>query len=231
MSTAAHANTITKTFDAAARKLELKNGSGNIKVNASNDGKTQVSANPIKVDKNCRIIMEQEGDTLNVMATHEGTSSGDCKVDFTIDLPKAVDVKLSMGSGSASFKGIKGDFIYATGSGDIEYEGEVSRIEGSSGSADVRVKGLLGSGAVTTGSGSLHFTYIMPPVRGALSIKSGSGDVTIALPGESKIKTGFRAGSGELSNAFTETADAGFVIQSKSGSGDLKIIKANRDAT
>jgi hypothetical protein len=222
----AHAETVTKSFDSTPiKKLIVSNGSGKVSISTSGSAKASASANKIKVDENCVIVMEQNDTTLKVATEAKGVMSNDCEVDFDIQVPQLVDLEIKTGSGKATVKDTKGKLSYRTGSGGLDFVGEATEVDGAAGSADVSIKGLLGNGELKSGSGDINIVYAQVPTGAKLDIRSGSGDATVSLPEASKPKVNRKSGSGKLTNAFTTVADAGISINSKSGSGDLKIIK------
>lgn len=222
----AQAETVTKNFDSPqVKKLVVSNGSGKVTISTSQSGKSVAAADKIKVDETCVIVMEQEGTTLKVSTEAKGLIKKECEVNFDIQVPQLVDLDIKTGSGKATVKDTKGKLSYRTGSGGLDFTGEATEVNGAAGSADVSIKGLVGNGELKSGSGDINVIYTQVPTGAKLDIKSGSGDATVSLPEASKPKVSQKSGSGKLTNAFTSVADAGITIDSKSGSGDLKIIK------
>ena len=206
------------------KQLNLRNGSGSINVSTSDSAKMTVRANKVHVGPSCVLAIEKTGSTLVVEAKNK--NSGRCEVHFNISLPREVSIDLKSGSGSVQVQGTKGPISYRTGSGNVDLDGEINRLEGRSGSGSINVKGLTGGADLQAGSGNISIVYPKKPENGELHLKMGSGNTIVFLPAHTKVKTSFKAGSGQLLNELGDTHDAKFTISVKTGSGNLAIKKS-----
>jgi DUF4097 and DUF4098 domain-containing protein YvlB len=229
LASAAFAETESKQFDAATIKVvEIANGEGSVTLNAGAVAK--VDAEKVKFGKDCELTLAQEGERLVVKVEHKkslfSSLRGDCEVNLTVTVPASVDTKLRVGSGDAKLAGLKGAVAFESGSGDVAIDGEIAKLEGKTGSGEVTVKGLTaGDVDVKVGSGEIDLAWLKAPSEGKVSLTAGSGDVTVRLPADAKVRTHLRAGSGTVSNELGETADAKLDISATIGSGDLAIKK------
>lgn len=225
-------------------KLELRNTSGNSRVEASTDGKAYVSATKIDASSSCSVKMNREGHLL-VVKVHQGGLffTGSCKVDLVVKVPESLALNVRSGSGDISVQGTKGEIDFRTGSGSAELNVETAKLIGrlgsgaakvsgsigdadvKSGSGDIELSGLRGDARVDTGSGDMRLAFSAVPEKGRLEIRTGSGDATVSLPATTKVLTSFKSGSGKIYNELGDSPDAPFVISAKSGSGDLSIKK------
>lgn len=203
----------------------VENTSGKVIVSSVDGAKSTVAATKNKFSDKCKMTIDRSGNKLviKVEKTSSFFSTEECDVDFQINVAKTVDLDLAVGSGNLTVKGIQGDLVFKVGSGDIFADGAFKKIDGKSGSGKVAIKGLTGGGELKTGSGEIDLTYAVSSLKGELDLKTGSGDVTIMFPKGTKIKTSYKAGSGEMSNELGDNPKAAFKVSMKAGSGDLKI--------
>lgn len=178
------------------KSLVIKNGQGDVDIEASPDGRIWVvSEKDKKFPKGCAINMEAKGSTFEITVKGQKEEAGwldfgskSCDVDFDIKVPHAVAVDIVSGSG------------------------------------DVEVDGLKSSAKVRTGSGDVSVKYVDMVEEGEVTIKTGSGSAELEFPSTMKITTAFKAGSGKLTkNEFSNSADAKFKVSMEAGSGDLEI--------
>jgi DUF4097 and DUF4098 domain-containing protein YvlB len=221
----AYANTEIKEINASnLSRMELSIQSSQVTIKGIESSIAKVTTTKHKFSDKCELKIEKVGRKLIVAVNKTGIFAlNDCKVDFLVEVPKAIDLELKVGSGQVKIEGIDGELDYLLGSGDLIAEGKFSEIEGKSGSGSVTVKGLTGGGDIKIGSGRLNLTFATTLLKGELDVKTGSGDAELVFPKGSKVRTSFRAGRGELLNELGDVADAPFRVSMKSGSGDLNI--------
>jgi DUF4097 and DUF4098 domain-containing protein YvlB len=220
------ANAETKEFYLSEiSKVEIKNGSGDVNITAASSGKATVTATKKQFGEHCKLTIDKKGKTLFVEVEKTGVFKDDCEIDFDITAPKTVVLDLDSGSGDLKVNGTSGDLSFNVGSGSVDVDAEVKKLEGKSGSGDVSIRGLTTGGNLKTGSGKINLVYNVAPALGELDIKTGSGRAEIVLPKTAKVRTSFTAGSGELTNEFGDTPESKFRISMKAGSGDLQIKK------
>ncbi len=217
----------TKSFLAKdIKSVELLNQMGNISVTSNSQKMAVVSAEKVNFESHCHLTFEQNGTHLKVEVKPEsGLLKSTCHVNFKIETPKNVNLKLMTGKGALNIAGTSGDVSFVLGSGDIFIDADLKNIEGMTGSGNIHVKGLTASGDFKTGSGSIYLTYNKQPQNGKLDIRSGSGNAEVLLPKNTQLNTNFYAGSGKFLSEFTENPKSAFNISMKTGAGDLKLKK------
>lgn len=165
---------------------------------------------------------------------------------------EAINSKVLTGSGDVEFKNVKSNLTVTTGSGDIKLLDIVGqKAELSTGSGDIKgryitveeVEVLTGSGDIQlqaaieqfnakTGSGSIEFDSNTKVNK--VTIKSGSGDITLNMPEVTGMQSVIKTGSGDVSVLFkgnlmsgmkgrASIGDASTQVDIKIGSGDVKI--------
>lgn len=216
----------TKEFEAKGlNSVVVENTSGKVNIAAVDSAKATVVTTKNKFSDKCKITMDRTGTKLviKVKSTNGLFSNNPCDIDFQVNIPKAVDLDLTVGSGSIAVNGIQGELEFKVGSGDILADGTFKKIDGITGSGKIVLKGLAGPGKLKSGSGQIDLTYGVSSLNGELDLKTGSGDVSILFPKGSRLKTSFKAGVGELSNELGESQAATFKVSMEAGSGNLKI--------
>ncbi len=215
----------TTEFDSKdINDVEIEITSGNVTLTAVEGAKATVVATKNKFNEKCRMKIEKQGDTLVIDVERVNTLSlDDCDVNFDVKVPKVVDVEVTIGTGFLSITGIKGDLDYTIGRGNVLADGTFEKIEGKTGSGDVAIKGLTGGGDVKMGSGKVDLTFATADLKGNIDLKTGAGDATLLFPKGTKVKTDFRAGTGDLTNELGDNPKADFRVSMKSGTGDLNV--------
>ncbi|MBP9707531.1 MAG: DUF4097 family beta strand repeat protein [Oligoflexales bacterium] len=219
----------TKEFDSSGlSEIQVENLSGKVTItssdNSKSNSKTIVTATKNKFSSNCKLTIEKPESKLLVKVQYFGFMNiSDCDVDFTINVPKTVNVNVINNSGDIRVTGIQGELEYKVGSGDVTADGEIKNIKGISGSGDITLKGISGGGELKTGSGEINLTFTNNKMSGEIDIISGSGGVTALFPKGTLIKTNFKAGIGELTNELGDSPNAKFKLSMKTGSGYLNV--------
>ncbi len=216
----------TKEFDLKGiTKVEINNTSGNVKVKGVESGKVTVVADKKKFGESCTLTMNKTGEVLLIDVKKSGFFGADCHVDFDIQAPKSAALDVESGSGDLSVTGMQGDLVFVLGSGIVNVDAVVKKLNGKIGSGNITINGLTAGGQLTAGSGNIAISYNLPPQNGELDIKSGSGNTEIKMPRNSKLHASFFAGSGQLTNEVGDTPQSPFKISMKTGSGNLHIKK------
>ena len=181
-------------------QLYVELGAGTVSAQAEETTESRVQVTGRDAD---RVVVDYDGDHLNVIAPKDRTGflSGDRKLDIRITVP--TDSRLQAKSGSA----------------DITARGRYSTTHVRTGSGDVSLDACEGAALVETGSGDIRLRSAGGPLR----IKSGSGDVVVDHTGDA---VSVSTGSGDVQLGASEGP-----VQVKTGSGDLKVAEANTDVS
>ena len=222
----AFASSENKEFEAKGlTAILLENMSGKVVISSFEGPQAIVASTKNKFSDKCKMTIEKTGSKL-VLKVEKSSGlflSEECDIDFDIKVPKAIDLDIAVGSGDLTINGIQGSLTFKVGSGNVLADGLFKRIDGKLGTGKIELKGLLGGGELKTGSGKMDLTFAKSSLKGELDIKTGSGDVTVFFPKDSKVKTNFYAGSGQVSNELGDSSKALFVIMMNAGSGNLNI--------
>ncbi len=142
------------------------------------------------------------------------------RADFTVELPRGVNVRLSTGGGNIELRDASGRVSASTGSGTLRVQGGEGEVRVSTGSGAVAVEGARGPVWASTGSGRITVRTAMGPVNastgsgnidvqmaslrgeGDLAFSSGSGTISLALPADFSAEVVATTGSGSLNTDF-----------------------------
>lgn len=215
----------TKDFDAKdLKEIEIENSSGKVTVSGVDGTKAEIQSTKNKFDDRCTLTIEKSGGKIHLKVKSKWSlTTHECDVDFDIKTPKSTNLNAVLGSGSITVRAVQGAFSFILGSGDVSADGTFKEISGKDGSGDIDIKGLTENADIRSGSGNIKLTYARTPVTGALELKTGSGNATVLFPKGAKIKTSFKAGSGQIVNELGDTPGADFEVSMKAGSGNLNI--------
>ena len=245
---AAGAAETAQTFPAAGvRALDIQTEEGYIKVVGNDVQQIKViivNQNPEK----CEMMTALDGSTLRLKAKSKSKLfwRSDCEAGFQVQSPKNISLDASSGSGRIRATGLHGALALNTGSGEIQVDdvtGDMNARLGSGtlkgdsrsqqmeiqcGSGSVDLDGLLGSANVRVGSGAINLKWAESPKNGKVNIKTGSGNVSLIFPKQTKLQTDILTGSGRVRNEIGETASAPLRISVIAGSGNVTIGKQTK---
>jgi len=206
-----HAVTESKTenyaFDARG-ELEIKNGSGSISIQGSDQNKLtvvwtkngQTKEDLAALEPVIEIRDKETEAYVKVRTLHpvENTS-----IDFNITLPRYAEVKVEAGSGKVVIRGVKSQMKVVSSAGSVAITDARKEIEVRAGSGNVDVSygadgfGKIdiktGSGKVSvansgssvdikTGSGLVEVKQRVLPAKADIDIKTSTGNITLSLP-------------------------------------------------
>ncbi|RCG32580.1 hypothetical protein DQ384_03550 [Sphaerisporangium album] len=144
------------------------------------------------------------GGTLRL--EHKCEGDWGCDVDYKIEIPRGLDVRLETGSGDITLRSLTGELQARTGSGVID------------------ARDLGGGRAVAeTGSGDVELRFATAPRN--VEVDTGSGDGVVHVPQESYHVT-LDTGSGSHTLELPNDAASPRRIIVRTGSGDAKVLKA-----
>ncbi|MEU8195537.1 DUF4097 family beta strand repeat-containing protein [Microbispora amethystogenes] len=130
---------------------------------------------------------------------------GRCSVDYKVEVPRGLAVKIDTGSGDLTLRNLTGQVEASTGSGDVDARGLAAK----------EVNARTGSGDVT-----LRFTAVPAEVQAV----TGSGDGKVWLP-DGAYAIDATTGSGDRRVDFAEDDSAPNKIVVRAGSGDAEVRK------
>lgn len=222
----AHAESYT--FDSkTVHNVSIENSSGNITLRGVFKAQATVEVVKKNFSSDCQLTVNQENNTLKVRVFTEALKlSDECEADLAVSVAPTAKAQVVAGAGKVVVSGMASDLNYAIGSGSLSVAAsQLGQVIGTSGSGNVTLNGGVANANLKAGSGDLLISYAKRPLKGEISISSGSGDARVLVPAGTKLKTEFFAGSGSLKNTLGEDRSAEFKVSMKAGAGNLSIEK------
>jgi DUF4097 and DUF4098 domain-containing protein YvlB len=192
-------------------RLTAENGSGRVRVTATESAETRVVVSGRHADE---VEVSQHGREIRVIPPQRraGFLNGDDSLDIDVLLPAGSDLAIRTGSADVTAEGPVGVVQVKTGSGDVDLEQVCEDLQVKCGSGDVRIGEAQAAAAVSTGSGDVEIGRN----RGPAVVKTGSGDVRFR---EATTEVSVMTGSGDL---VLDTVREGR-FQAKGASGSIHV--------
>ncbi|MFC4529547.1 DUF4097 family beta strand repeat-containing protein [Sphaerisporangium dianthi] len=195
----------TNTYDVTGETavLHVAGGAGDVQVTES--GRTGFHVTEKLYWKGDKPVTRHpvDGDTLTLDYTCVD-SGWACGVDYLVEVPRGVQVKVEAGSGDITLRALSGKIDVHTGSGTID------------------AGGLGGKQAVAkAGSGDVDLRFTAAPDK--VDVQTGSGTGTVQVPGGAYNVT-VGTGSGDKEIGVTDDDSSPRTIVVRAGSGDAKVL-------
>lgn len=157
-------------------------------------------------DAKPRSTHEVAGGRLTLTYECPGGLVRNCGIDYRVEIPRGLGVKVESGSGEVVLRDLSGDVEVSNGSGGIDGNGLTG-------------KRLVGE----TGSGDVEVRFGSAPDN--VEIETGSGNGVVWLPdGEYHVRAD--SGSGEERVEVKQDGGSPRKIVVSTGSGDIKVLPA-----
>lgn len=207
-----------------AVNLDIRSGSGNIRVVPGSVGQVQIRG-AIRVRRGTQADaealvreleqsppIEQTGNDLRI--GHFGTESDryrNVSISYDVTVPAETRAQARTGSGDVAVQNLKGPVEARSGSGNVEISNIGDTVNAHTGSGNIRLASVQGAAVAQTGSGDIR----AEGVAGAFTGKAGSGNVVVTqtAPGGATLQTG----SGNITASGLEGP-----LQAQTGSGSIK---------
>jgi len=221
-----------RTFEVGTpAQLEIRNGSGDIRIQAGEETKIIVNAR-VKARGSSRenaqrlleeIVanppLEQTGKRVVISRSDRWRlRSRNYSISYEILVPSQTEIVSSTGSGDQFVKGARERVLLDAGSGDIEAVDIDGALSIKTGSGDVRVSNVRGSLRVKTGSGEVQALAIKGET---VNISTRSGDASLDGQIEEENKWEIHTSSGEASLSLPSHSEFNLSVRTSSGSIDV----------
>ncbi|GII86496.1 hypothetical protein Ssi03_44860 [Sphaerisporangium siamense] len=196
----------TETYDVTGRigLLRVEGGAGDIVVTESARTGVRVTETLHWKSEKPKTKHPMDGDTLKLGFTCDN-GGWTCGVDYKVEVPRGLNVKLEAGSGDITLRALSGRVDAKTGSGAVDARGlGATYAEADSGSGDVE----------------LRFTSVPEYVR----IGTGSGDGIVHVP-QNTYHVSLTTGSGDHTMQVANDPASPRRIMVQTGSGEAKVLK------
>jgi hypothetical protein len=142
-----------------------------------------------------------------------------CLVDLDLTVPAAADAVLAVGSGDSVVRGLSGRVDLSAGSGDMLLDALAGEAHVDIGSGDLTGTALVAPLHVLVGSGDLDLVFDAPA---EVDLAAGSGDIGLTVP-PGAYAVSVETGSGDVSVSGIEDTADGVELIVETGSGDVTI--------
>ena len=201
-------NTFDRTLNVSGPvRLELSNGSGNVDIRGSIDGKVHVygkvtagwsvfgSSEKSVQDVVANPPIEQQNNVVRIGKTNSSMFRN-ISIDYKIEVPRDTDVDASVASGGMTIDNVRGPVKANSASGylHIYQVGGDTQLSAASGAIDV--SGIGGFLRANSASGDV----VLADVKGDISARAASGSIRVTNPG-GRVEASSASGSIEVSGA------------------------------
>lgn len=203
-------NAQVKEYDAKNFKMiQVENPKGEISFIAKNNNKVKINVEKIKFDPKCKMTFSEDGTKIKVVIDQENMlfDKANCVTKILIEAPKELGVKISTGNSITKVDGFNSAIDFKSATGSFKGLNLQSHFSG------------------TTATGAINLKYSKCPERADIDILTASSDAEIQFPVPCKIKVSHKSAAGELYNEIGESSDYKIMINVKSASGNLRILK------
>ncbi len=155
--------------------------------------------------------------------TFSNGCSGDCYIDYRLEVPAAATVKLESSSGNITVTGVAAAEVEAS-SGEVRAERIAGPLKIRTSSGGVSATGLSGPSAdVRSDSGDARLAFAKAP--SSVKAETSSGDVTLVVPPAAyRLDVSDTSGAGDVGLTSDPSASSGLSV--KTSSGDIRISAA-----
>lgn len=207
---AAADNTFERTLPVSGPvRLELSNGSGNVEIRGTGEGKVHISGKVTAgwslfggSDKNIQDVVanppiEQHADVIRIGKNSSWTKN--VSIEYTIEAPRDTEIDAGVASGGLTIDNVRGPVKASSASGYVHVyrvERDTS-VSAASGAIDVdSIGGVL---RVSSASGDVK----LADVKGDLKVTAASGSIRISKPGD-RVDASAASGSVEVSGVTND---------------------------
>ena len=227
--------------------LSVRTGSGGIQIRTGSADRVQIvgrvsagsSRDGLDPAERVRRVeaappISQNGNVIRIGDTQDDLVYRNVSISYEIVVPANTTIDSHTGSGSQSIGSVNGAVRAQTGSGDIRVERTGGSLQAQTGSGSIRVDSVGGEVRAQTGSGAVDVRQI---AKADVSVRTGSGSVTLSLPPDAAYTLDAQTGSGGIStsqpltvqgrigrNHLTGTVrGGGSSVRVRTGSGSIDI--------
>ena len=221
------AEEVAKTYPVSGHvKMRVETDDGAVRVSTGDIKQVEIRVvySGYKLDKDLRVNMEQNGDTVEVLAKtsggwgwHWGANHTALRVE--VHMPKDADLYARTGDGSVEADSISGNVDVTTGDGHITVQGAKGNIRFHTGDGHIEARGLDGSVDASSGDGHINVEGRFDSLR----IKTGDGSVTARAGAGSKMASSWDIHTGDGSVDLVIPGDLQANIDASTHDGHISL--------
>jgi len=208
-----------QALDNAIQSLRIETRAGDIEVEQAKGDKLQITAD-VRVDRKRAAEITDPNDfaqhvristkdkVLTIADAHKDAEDRDAwRVSLKVAVPRALAIDAAAGAGNVIVNFAAGDIKLKTGAGNIELAIDTAAlVSATSGAGNVKL--VLGevSGPVEakSGAGDVELRLAKGGSEKKVALRSGAGNVSLALPGEASGQFDLSTGVGSISTEGCE---------------------------
>ena len=207
---AAAADTFERTFNVSGPvRIELSNGSGNVDIRGSADGKVHIVG---KVTAGWSVFGSSEKGVQEVVANppveqrdnvvrigKNNFSLKNISIEYKIEVPRDTEIDASVASGGMTVDNVRGPVKASSASGYLHVYRVERDTQVSAASGAIEVSGIGGILRVNSASGDI----VLTDVKGDLKVSAASGAIKVGNPGD-RVDASSASGSIEIRGAKSD---------------------------
>jgi DUF4097 and DUF4098 domain-containing protein YvlB len=207
---AAGTDTFERTFNVTGPvRLELSNGSGNVDIRGSADGKVHVVG---KVTAGWSVFGSSEKGVQEVVANppleqrdnvvrigKNNFSLKNISIEYKVEVPRDTEIDASVASGGMTVDNVRGPIKASSASGYLHVYRVERDTQISAASGAIEVSGIGGILRVNSASGDI----VLTDVKGNLKVSAASGAIRVSNPGD-RVDASSASGSIEIRGAKSD---------------------------
>jgi DUF4097 and DUF4098 domain-containing protein YvlB len=200
-------DTFERTFTVSGPvRLELNNGSGNVDIRGSADGKVHITGKVTagwsvfgSSEKNIQEVvanppLEQRDNVIKVGKNNYNLKN--VSIEYKIEVPHDTDIDASVASGGVTINNVRGPVKASSASGYLHIYQVERDTQLSAASGDIEAKGIGGILHINTASGDIAVS----DVKGELKANAASGAIHVMNPGD-RVDASSASGAVEVDGA------------------------------
>jgi DUF4097 and DUF4098 domain-containing protein YvlB len=189
-------------------RLELSNGSGNVEIKGSTDGKVHIFG---KVSPNWSLFGSSEKNVQDVVANppieqHDSvirigknSSLRNVSIEYKIEVPHDTDIDAGVASGGLSIDSVRGPVKATSASGYVHVYRVDRDVQMTAASGSMDCSGIGGYLRISSASGDIT----VADVKGDLNAGATSGSIRVTKPGD-RVELSTASGSIEVSGVTND---------------------------
>ncbi|MGI5491639.1 DUF4097 family beta strand repeat-containing protein [Microtetraspora malaysiensis] len=192
----------TLTYDVGEKvtAMAVRAGGGDVTVNASDRSDIRVTETLHWRGNKPRDGHRVNGDTLTLEY-----DCNRCAIDYRIEVPRALGVKIDTGAGDITLRSLGGPLELNAGAGEVDASGLAGR-----------------KVSVETGTGEVKLKFAVAPED--VRVEAGVGETTLWLPAE-KYNVNVEAGIGGRTIEVDNDSSSPRKVVVRGGVGDVNVLK------
>ncbi|HVL07278.1 MAG TPA: DUF4097 family beta strand repeat-containing protein [Acidimicrobiales bacterium] len=163
------------------------------------------------------------GEVLRIEAACDGPIAAGCAVDYRVEVPAGVPVRIRTQRGSVSVTGMTGAVEVDAGAGNVRLIRTTGPVKVDTSAGNVEGVDVVAPFLdATTGAGRIRLSMAEPP--GRLGLKTGAGNIDVGLPtADGGYRVAPEAGAGKVNVTVEQNEGGSRSIMATTSAGNIRI--------